>query len=407
MTTATKSGIWRETEIKNLRPQSDLYRQTDSDGLVIEVPPVGSKRWRMRYRIDGKEKLMSLGTYPAVSIAQARRELARSRQLVAQGLDPVAERKAAKKAQTAIVANKFEAVAREWFPKWAGNKAPSHTEKVQRALERDVFPWIGCSDVGELDAQTILGVLRRIEDRGSLETADRIKGNISQILRYAVATGRAARDVTFDLRGAIQPAKTRHHPTVTDPVKIGELLRVIHGYSGTAAVATAIKLAPLVFVRPGELRQAQWSEIDLENAIWSFKASKTETDHIVPLSRQAVALLKDIKPLTGRGRYVFPSARTRSGSNNERPMSENSVNAALRRSGVSKDEFTGHGFRAMARTVLDEALGYRPEIIEQQLAHAVRDTLGRAYNRTTFLDQRREMMQRWADWLDECKLGRD
>ena len=269
-----------------------------------------------------------------------------------------------------------------------------------RRLELNVFPWLGDRPVSEIRPKAILTVLRRIEDRGTLELAHRAFWSCSQICRYAVATGRILADPCRDLRGALSPIRVRHRPAITDPVKVGELLRAIDGYEGTLTVKCAMRLAPLVFVRPGELRQAQWKDINLNNAEWRFTISKTNTPHIVPLSRQAIEILEDIKPLTGKGTYVFPSGRT-----SRRPMSDNAILAAFRRMEIGKDEMTGHGFRAMARTILDEVLGFRPDFIEHQLAHAVRDPNGRAYNRTAHLPERKKMMQMWADYLDTLKAG--
>lgn len=245
-------------------------------------------------------------------------------------------------------------------------------------------------------------MIRRIEQRGALETAHRALGNCGQVFRYAVATGRAERDPTGDLKGALPPVKGTHFAAVTDSKKVGEVLQAIDAYEGTLIVRCALRLAPLVFVRPGELRHAEWADIDLDAAEWPYTVSKTNTQHIVPLSRQAVEILQELNPLTGQGQYVFPSARNPKG---DRPMSDNAILAAMRRMGISKEEMSGHGFRAMARTILDEVLGFRPDFIEHQLAHAVRDPNGRAYNRTAHLPERRKMMQAWADYLDKLKAA--
>ncbi len=266
-----------------------------------------------------------------------------------------------------------------------------------------VFPWLGPRPIAEIAAPELLSVARRAEEAGAIETAHRILQNCGQVFRYAVATSRATSDPTRDLRGkggALKPAKPIHMAAVTEPRQVAELLRTFDSYQGTVIVRCALQLAPLVFVRPGELRQAEWGEIDLDAGEWRFTASKTDTPHIVPLCRQAVAILREIQPLTGEARFVFPSARSK-----ERPMSDNAILAAMRRLGIAKAEMSGHGFRAMARTILDEVLGFRPELIEQQLAHAVRDPLGRSYNRTKHLPERRKMMQAWADYLDKLKAG--
>ena len=267
-------------------------------------------------------------------------------------------------------------------------------------FERDIFPWVGTRPIADLTAPELLTTVRRIEKRGALETAHRALGNCGQVFRYAIATGRAKRDPSVDLRGALPPVKAEHFAAITDPKRVGALLRAIDGYEGSLTVRCALRLAPLVFVRPGELRHAEWAAMDLDGAEWRYTVTKTNTPHIVPLASQAVAILRELKPLTGRGRYVFSSARS-----SQRPMSDNAILAAMRRMGIAKDEMSGHGFRAMARTILDEVLSFRPDFIEHQLAHAVRDPNGRAYNRTAHLAERRKMMQAWADYLDKLKNG--
>jgi len=291
-------------------------------------------------------------------------------------------------------------VSREWFAKYSATWASSHSDRIIRRLERDVFPWIGARPIAEIVAPEILTVLRRIEARGAPETAHRALSNCGQVFRYAVASGRAARDPSGDLRGALSRVKKSHFAAKTDPKEVAEILRALDGYEGTLTVRCALRLAPLVFVRPGELRRAEWADIDLEGKQWRFTVTKTNTPHIVPLSRQAMEILRELYPLTGSGRFVFPGARS-----NVRPMSDNAILAAMRRSGIDKDEMSGHGFRAVARTILDEVLGVRPDYIEHQLAHAVRDPNGRAYNRTAHLPERRKMMQQWADYLDKLKAG--
>nr|VFJ46349.1 MAG: Integrase [Candidatus Kentron sp. FM]VFK17875.1 MAG: Integrase [Candidatus Kentron sp. FM] len=345
--------------------------------------------------------MLSLGVYPKVTLSDARKRRNEARELLEKGINPSENRKAQKSAQAERSANSFEAVAREWFAKHSPGWAKTHSSRVISRLERDVFPWMGGSPISGIMPPELLTVVRRIEERGALETAHRVLQICGQIFRYAVATGRAERDPSADLRGALPPVKgKKHFAAVTEPKRVGELLRALDGYQGTFPVICALRLAPLVFVRPGELRRAQWADIDLETAEWRYTVTKTETDHIVPLSRQAVAILTELQPLTGRGRYVFPSART-----NDRPMSDNAILSAFRRMGIPKDEMSGHGFRAMARTILDEVLHFRPDYIEHQLAHAVRDPNGRAYNRTKYLPERREMMQQWADYLDDLKAG--
>jgi integrase len=290
-------------------------------------------------------------------------------------------------------------IAREWFFKHESGWVASHSKRLIVRLEKDVFPFIGSRPIAEVTAPELLKVLRRIEDRGALETAHRAKANCGQVFRYAIATGRAERDISADLKGALPPVKVEHMASVTDPELVGPLLRVLDGYKGTLTVRCALKLAPLLFVRPGDLRTAQWADIDLERAEWRPLVAKGRKDHIVPLATQAIAILKEMHPLTGRGKYVFAGARSIT-----RPMSENTVNAALRRLGIPKEELSGHGFRAMARTILDEVHEVRIDFIEHQLAHEVKDPLGRAYNRTSHLPARRKMMQMWADYLDELRL---
>ena len=355
----------------------------DERGLFLLVTPSGGKWWRFKYRCNGKEKQLSLGVYPDVGLKAARKRRDEARERVAAGIDPSEHRKAVKSAQADRLANSFEVVAREWFEKYSPSWAANHGPRVIRRLERDIFPCIGARPIAELKAPQLLAAVRRIENRGVLETAHRALATCGQVLRYAIATGRAERDLSRDLRGALPPVKGEHFAAITDPKKVGELLRALAGYNGTLTVGCALRLAPLVFVRPGELRAAQWADIDFDAPEWRYTVSKTGTEHIVPLSRQAVAILREIQSLTGKGQYVFPSARSP-----RRPMSDNAILAAMRRMGIGKDEMSGHGFRATARTILDEVLAFRPDLIEHQLAHAVRDPNGRAYNRTAHLPER-------------------
>ena len=389
-----------DTAIKNVKPGSKARKLYDSGGLYLEVSPRGGTWWRFKYRFGGKEKRLSLGVYPDVSLKDARDRRDDARKLVANAVDPAEHRKAEKATDTEQAANSFEVIAREWFAKYSTNWVPSHANRIIRRLERDIFPWIGNKPVATVSPQQLLETIRRIEERGALETAHRALANCGQVFRYAVATGRAERDSSADLRGALPPVKGTHFASVTDPKKVGEILRALDGYEGTLVVRSALRIAPLVFVRPGELRHAKWADIDLDKAEWRYTVTKTDTQHIVPLAQQAVEILRELQPLTGRGRYVFPGARSAA-----RPMSDNAILAAMRNTGIRKDEMSGHGFRAMARTILDEELGFRPEYIEHQLAHAVRDPNGRAYNRTVHLEERRKMMQDWADYLDKLKAG--
>lgn len=391
-----------DTAIKAAKPKEKPYKLSDSGGMYLEVAPSGGKWWRLKYRIDGKEKRISLGTYPEIGLKEARERREAARRLLAHGVDPSAHRQATRAASEALRENTFEALAREWYGVKAGKWADTYRDKILSRLERFIFPPLGARPLTEITASELLAVLREIEAQGKGETAHRTRSYCVQIFQYAIATGKADRNPARDLTGTLKPRSTTHRAAVTDPKKVAGLLRAIDDYSGTTVVECALRLAPLVFVRPGELRRAEWAEIDLEAAQWNIPAEKMKTraPHIVPLSTQAIAILESLRPLTGNGRFVFPSERSR-----DRPMSDNAVLAALRRMGFPKEEMSGHGFRAMARTILDEVLGEPPHLIDHQLAHAVKDANGRAYNRTTHLPERRRMMQRWADYLDSIKTG--
>lgn len=389
-------------EINKAKPQIKAYKLFDGGGLYLEVMPTGGKLWRYKYRFGGKEKRLALGVFPDTGLKDAREKHSEARKLLAAGIDPGENRKAEKAAGADRAANSFEVVAREWYAKNAANWNESYGGRTMRRFERDVFPWIGGKPIADLTAPDLLSALRRIESRGAIETAHRTLQNCGQVLRYAVATGRALRDFSVDLRGALSPVKEEHLAAVTEPAQVAPMLRAFDGYKGGFIVKCALRIAPLVFVRPGELRKAEWDDIDLDIAEWRYLVTKTMTPHIVPLATQAVQILTDLHALTGTGRYVFPGART-----NGRPMSDNAILAAMRRMGIGADEMSGHGFRAMARTIMDEVLGIRPDLIEHQLAHAVKDPNGRAYNRTAHLPERRKMMQQWADYLDELKAGAD
>jgi integrase len=391
-----------DIETRKAKPKDTPYKLADQRGLYLLVNPNGGKLWRMNYRFEGKQKTLALGTYPDVPLSQAREKRDEARKLLAGGTDPGEHRKTQKQTALDRAANSFEAVAREWLSKYQSTWVPAHAARIVRRLELDVFPWIGARPMADITAPELLAVLRRIEERGALETAHRTLQTCGQIFRYGMATGRTERDPAADLRGALPPIKGKHFSAITDPREIGALLRALWDYQGSFVIRCALRLAPLVFVRPGELRNAEWSELDLDRAEWYIPAGrmKMKEPHIVPLASQAVTILRELHALTGTGRYVFPSPRTTS-----RPMSENGVLSALRRMGYGKEEMTGHGFRAMARTVLDEVLGFRVDIIEHQLAHAVKDPNGRAYNRTTYLDERHRMMQAWADYLDGLRNG--
>lgn len=387
-----------DSAIRSAKPTEKTQRLFDGGGLYLEISSSGSKWWRMKYRFAGKEKRLSFGVYPDISLKDARERREAARKLLANDVDPGEVRKAQKSARLGRLENNFEVIAREWFAKQSAGWAVSHASKIIQRLEKNVFPWIGARPIQEITAPELLAVLRRIEQRGAIDTAHRTHQNCGQIFRYAVATGRASRDPSYDLRGALQPARHENFPAITDPTEAAQLLRAIDAFRGTFVVRCALLLAPMLFVRPGELRKALWKDFDLEQGEWRYFVTKTKTDHIVPLASQAVAILRELKALTGDRQYVFP------GRDPRKPMSEAAVNAALRRMGYdTKTEITGHGFRAMARTILHEELHIKPEVIEHQLAHKVPDSLGTAYNRTKFLKERRLMMQEWADYLDVLK----
>ncbi len=389
------------TTILNAKPADKPYALTDERGLSVQIQPTGGKWWRFRYRFDGKAKMLSLGVYPDVSLKDARDRRDEARKLLADGVDPGENRKAQKATRTERAANSFEVICREWLEQRKDTVEPAQTAKTLARMEKDVFPWIGGKAITEITAPDVLSVMRRMDERDARYSAHRVRSEISRAMRYAIATGRAERDPCPDLRGAIPPAKETHFASITDPKEVGGLLRAIDGFSGTFVVKSALLLAPLLFTRPGELRKAEWANFDLDKSDWRYFINKTKTEHLVPLSTQAVTILRELHALTGHGRYVFPGAR-----GNERPMSDAAVNAALRRMGYdTKEEITGHGFRAMARTILHEELHIKPEVIEHQLAHTVPDALGTAYNRTKFLKERKAMMQLWADYLDKLKAG--
>lgn len=386
--------------IRAAKPTDKALKLADEKGLFLLVHPNGSKYWRQKYRYNGKEKTLAHGVYPDVGLKDARERRDAARKLLTNGIDPGENRKVQKAAKVERAANSFEVTAREWFAKNRDTWAASHADKVIKRLENDVFPWLGGKPIAEITAPDVLSVLRRIEGRGTIDTAHRAKSNISQVMRYAIATSKAERDPCPDLKGALPSLRHENFASITEPAKVAELLRAMDAFSGTFVVKSALLLAPLLFVRPGELRKALWADIDLAKAEWRYLVTKTETEHLVPLSLQAVAILKELHALTGHAANVF------TGRDPKKPMSEAAINAALRRMGYdTKTEITGHGFRAMARTILHEELHQKPEVIEHQLAHKVADALGTSYNRTKFLKERKAMMQLWADYLDKLKAG--
>lgn len=396
----------KDIQVKTAKPKDKDYKLTDGDGLYLLVTTSGSKCWRFKFRIDGKEKLLAFGMYPDISLTEARNKRHEARNQLANGLDPSVVKKAAKASREELQANSFETIARDWYKHMQGKKewSAEHATTIMNRMEKDIFPWIGVKPITEVTAKEIKAILDRVRSRGVIETARRDLTIMGQVYRYAIMTDRADYDISAGFRGYLPAiSKTRKHmAAVTDPKELAPLLRAIDTYQGGFIAQCALKLLPLVFVRPGELRHMEWSEIDLDAAEWNIPAAKMKmkVDHIVPLSRQAVEILRQLQPLTGNGKYVFPSTRSRL-----RCMSDNTINAAFRRMGFDGETITGHGFRATARTILDEVLQQRVDFIEHQLAHAVKDPNGRAYNRTSHIVERRKMMQLWADYLEGLKAG--
>jgi len=387
-----------DLKVRAVKATNKTQKLFDGRGLFLQVTPTGSKCWRLKYRFKGKEKLLAIGPYPKVSLMAAREQCEEAHKHLDNDIDPSEYRKVVKATTEERNANSFERIALEWLAKHLPRWGARYSDRVLSILKRDILPWIGSKPISEITPPILLKVIRRIEERGAVQSAHRSLRICGQIFRYAVASAMIERDPSQDLKGALPPVKEKHLAAQTDPKQFGALLRVLDGYAGSLIVRCALRLAPLVFVRPNELRTAKWADIDFEQAEWRFLVTKTDTPHIVPLSTQSITILQEIYPLTNNSPYVFPSART-----NARPMSDNAILGALRRLGISKEETTGHGFRASARTLLHEVLKVRPDCVEHQLAHAVRDPNGRAYNRTTFLDERKQMMQDWADYLDKIK----
>ncbi len=386
---------------RNAKPTEKPYRLAAGGGLYLEVMPSGSKYWRWKYRFAGKEKRLALGVFPEVSIADAGKRRDEARAQLRAGVDPSLQRKMTRRAERAAAANSLEAMAREWLGKQKAALATTTYCKAEWMLLELLPAGLLSRPIAHIEAPEVLDALRPLEVKGNIETAHRVKQRLSQVFRYAIATGRASRDPCPDLRGALAPVVAKPRAAVTDPARIGQLLRAIDTFTGQPMTMAALRLAPLLFVRPGELRGMEWSELNLDAAEWRIPASrmKMRDEHIVPLAAQAVAVLRDLHQLTGARRFVFPSLRT-----SDRPMSENTVNAALRRLGYSTDEMTGHGFRALASTRLNE-LGWPPDVIERQLAHAERNKVRAVYNRAQYLAERRRMMQAWADYLDSLRQG--
>jgi integrase len=398
-----------DIQVNKAKPRDKSYKLTDGGGLYLLVSPTGGKLWRMDYRYSDKRKTLAFGPYPDVSLANARKSRDDARKLLADDVDPGAEKKILREKENEKRANTFEKLALEWQERQIDHLAARTRDQVMRRLNRDVLPFIGDIPLSDLSSRSILEhVLRPMEDRGAIDLAHRIRGTISQILRYGVASGLCDRDFTADLRGALKPIPRKHHAALdqdgtTDSTKVGELLRAIDGFDGSTIVKCALQLHPLVATRPGELRHAEWTEIDLDTATWSIPAGrmKMKKPHVVPLSPQALKILGELSIVTGKGKYLFPSIRSTA-----KPISDNTMNAGLRRLGYTKEEIVSHGWRAIFRTLADEVLQERVDIIEAQLAHQVSDALGRAYNRTSFLKERRKLMDRWGQYLEQLKATR-
>jgi integrase len=386
---------------RNAKPSDKAYKLSDEKGLYLYIKPNGTKAWRLKYRFLGKEKTLSIGLYPEVSLAKARASRDEARKQLTDNIDPSHAKQLEKQALHNATANSFESIAREWHIKYSAKWSQNHGEKILRQLEKDIFPWVGSRPISEISAQELLTTLRRMESRGALETAHRSHQNCSRIFRYAIATGKAERDPASDLKGAIPPPQKKHLASIIEPKAVGELLRAIEGYQGQLITKLALKLAPIVFVRPGELRHAEWDEINIIEKEWRIpgKKMKMRVTHIVPLANQAIEILQELHNITGKGKYLFPSVRSP-----KRPMSENTILAALRRLGYANNEMTGHGFRSMASTLLNEQ-GWNADAIERQLAHGERNSVRAAYNYAEYLPERRKMMQAWADYLDNLISG--
>lgn len=385
--------------VKQAKPKEKRYNLKDEHGLYLEVAPSGGRWWRLRYWLDGRENRLSLGTYPVVSLAEAREKCLEVKKQIAAGIDPSQKRKDKKQAEKVEESSTFKAVAETWLSKKAGQWSAGHAETVRQRLEANIYPALGDLSVKSITAPQMLEVLRLIEQRGALEVARRVRGICSQIFRFAIACGLGDQDPAAPLVGVLKPPPKKHYASIVDPRQVGQLLCDIDVYQGSQVVYCAFKLSPLVFVRPGELRQAEWCEIDLEAAEWRIPKEKMKMrrPHIVPLSRQALDIFQTMKPLTGHGQYVFPAMTT-----SKRPMSDNAINMALRRIGYDKEQMTAHGFRSMASTLLNE-LGYNPDAIERQLAHGEKNHVRAAYNYAEYLPERRKMMQAWSDYLDDLR----
>lgn len=386
--------------IKSAELREKQYKLFDEKGLYLLINPNGSKYWRLKYRISGKEKTLSIGVYPEISLKEARDERDNARKQLKEGVDPSADKQVQKVLQGVSRENSFESIAREWLTVPMSDRSEGYLEKIRRGLERNVFPFIGRRPISEISAQEILSMLRKVEDRGTVDTAHRLRWQIGAIFRYAIVTSRASYNPAGDLRGALRPHQTQHFAAITDPEELGRLMLAIYRYAGTPVVIAALKCTALWLCRQVELRHLEWAQVDWKKKRIELVSAKKHYDHIIPLSTQSIEILTELYAITGRGKYVFPSARGGS-----RPLSENGTRVALRTMGYENDDQTPHGFRATARTILDEVLEYPQHLIEHQLAHRVKDENGRAYNRTKHLDKREKMLQHWADYLDELRLA--
>ena len=381
------------------KPAGDKH--TDGGAMYLHVKAEG-KYWRMAYRMHGKQKTLYIGVYPAVSLAQAREVRKRAKELLAHGIDPSTAKREDKQASASAAQSTFEAVALAWLKATAHKRSEATGARIERRLQIDVFPEIGSLPIASIKPPTMRAMMDKVAARGVADTAQRVANACELVFRYAVSRGLTEKDATVGLRDTLPKTKKKHHAAIIEPLALGALLRAMHDYSGSPCTVAALKLSPMLLVRPGELRQMEWAELDLDGAEWRIPGEKMKmrADHIVPLSTQTIDLLRSLQPLTGAGQYVFSSLRT-----GARPMSENTVNAALRGMGYTKEVQTAHGFRATARTIMDEVLEERVDLIEHQLAHTVKDANGRAYNRTAHLPARQQMMQRWADYLDRLRVG--
>lgn len=399
--TRQKSGL-TAAWVKRAKPKDKPYKLSDRDGLYLMVEPSGSRVWRMNYRMSGRQRTITFGRWPELLLGEARQKLLDARRLLANGIDPVEQAKLDKIAKSIAATNSFQSVAEEWLEKIENEGLAEITLKKARWLLAQVYPALGKRAISEIKAHELLLVLKKVEASKRYDTANRIRSTCSQVFRYAIATARAERDISADLRGALVTPRTTHRAAITTPTEAGQLLRAIEDYQGNDLTGIALRLLPHLFVRPGELRWAEWREFDFDKAVWTIPdyKMKMRRPHAVPLSRQAMSIIREIEHNAGYSAFLFPSLRAL-----DRPMSDNTINAALRRLGFSKDQMTGHGFRAMAATLLNEMGMWNPDAIERQLAHADGNSIRRAYARGQYWDERVRMMQHWSDHIDQLRDG--